>query len=60
MPPLTIEIQGLAPDLLDPSDNPVLADAIQEAINPTRPMPDGAGFQNSTKPPPHLLFGDYV
>ncbi|MFB4305863.1 hypothetical protein [Actinomadura sp. GTD37] len=46
MPPLTIDVQEITPDLLRPEDSPVLADAVLEAISPIRPLPDGAGFDN--------------
>lgn len=46
MPPLTIDLRGVTPDLLRSADNPVLTEAVLEAISPTRPMVDGAGFDN--------------
>lgn len=46
MPPLTIDLQGVTSDLLRSDDNPVLAHAVREAISTTRPVADGAGFNN--------------
>lgn len=46
MPPLTIDLRGVTSDLLRPADNPVLADAVLEAVSVTRPVVDGAGFEN--------------
>jgi hypothetical protein len=46
MPPLTIDLRGVTSDLLRSADNPVLASAVLEAISPTRPVADGAGFDN--------------
>jgi hypothetical protein len=52
MQPLSIDLQGVTSELLQPTDNPALTDAMQEAINPTYPLADGAGFENGSKPPP--------
>lgn len=46
MQTLTIDLQAVTPDLLQPTDNPVLTGAIEEAISPTRSSADGAGFNN--------------
>ncbi|HZB31354.1 MAG TPA: hypothetical protein VE465_14425 [Streptosporangiaceae bacterium] len=46
MQPLIIDLQSVTPDLLRPIDNPILTAAIEEAINPTCPMVDGASFDN--------------
>jgi hypothetical protein len=46
MPPLTIDLRGVTPDLLRSADHPVLTEAVLEAISPTRPARDGAGFDN--------------
>jgi hypothetical protein len=46
MPPLTIDLRGVTPDLLCSADNPVLAEAVREAVSQTRPTRDGAGFDN--------------
>jgi hypothetical protein len=46
MQPLVIDLQGVTPDLLQPTDNPVLKGALEEAINPTCSIADGATFQN--------------
>jgi hypothetical protein len=46
MQPLAIDLQGVTSDLLHPTDNPVLAAAVEEAINPSHPIADGAGFDN--------------
>ncbi|WP_165963935.1 hypothetical protein [Actinomadura sp. KC216] len=47
MPPLTIDTQGITPDLLQSDDNPILTDAIQEVINPTRTAAaDATGWNN--------------
>ena len=46
MRPLIIDLQSVTPDLLQPTDNPILAAAVEEAINPTHPMVDGASFEN--------------
>jgi len=46
MPPLTIDLRGVTSDLLRSTDNPVLAGAVLEALSPTRPAVDGAGFDN--------------
>lgn len=46
MPPLTIDLRGVTPDLLCSADKPVLTEAVLEAISPTRPTRDGAGFDN--------------
>lgn len=46
MPPLTIDLRGVTADLLRPGDNPVLAGVVLEAISPTLPTVDGAGFDN--------------
>jgi hypothetical protein len=46
MRPLIIDLQGVTPDLLQPTDNPVLTAAVADAINPVRPMVDGASFEN--------------
>ncbi|WP_171064186.1 hypothetical protein [Actinomadura soli] len=46
MPPLAIDTQGITPDLLQSDDNPILADAIQEVIDPTRSTAAAAGFEN--------------
>lgn len=46
MPPLAIDLRGVTPDLLLSADKPVLTEAVLEAISPTRPTRDGAGFDN--------------
>lgn len=46
MPPLTLDLRGVTPDLLRSTDSPVLTGAVLEALNPTRPALDGAGFDN--------------
>jgi hypothetical protein len=46
MPPLTLDLRGVTPDLLCSADKPVLAEAVLEATSPTRPALDGAGFDN--------------
>jgi hypothetical protein len=46
MPPLAIDLHGVTSDLLLPTDNPVLADAVLKAIDPKQPMGGGAGFDN--------------
>jgi hypothetical protein len=46
MQPLTIDLQGITTSLLEPTDNPVLATAVEEAIKPTNSMVDGRGFDN--------------
>lgn len=43
---LTIDLRNVTPDLLQPTDNPVLTAAVEEAIKPARPMVDGAAFEN--------------
>lgn len=45
MSPLIIDLRGITVDLLQPTDNPVLADAIREAAGPA-PEGDGAGYDN--------------
>jgi hypothetical protein len=47
MQPLIIDLQSVTPDLLRPIDNPILTAALEEAFNRTRPMLDGAGFDNN-------------
>jgi hypothetical protein len=46
MHPLIIDLESVTPDLLQPTDNPVLTAAVGDANNPRRPMVDGAGFEN--------------
>ena len=46
MQPLTINLQGVTTNLLQPTDTPVLAAAIEEATKPTHRMVDGRGFDN--------------
>jgi hypothetical protein len=46
MAPLTIDLQGVTPDLLRSTDSSALTDAVQEAISSTQPSADGAGFDN--------------
>lgn len=46
MSPLIIDLRGVTPDLLRSADNPVLRDAVREAVSTTRPVADGAGFEN--------------
>jgi hypothetical protein len=46
MQELTIDLRGITTSLLQPTDNPVLAAAVEEAIEPTYPMVDGRGFDN--------------
>lgn len=46
MTPLGIDLRGITPDLLRPTDSSALTNAVQEAISPTRPMVDGGGFEN--------------
>jgi hypothetical protein len=46
MAPLSIDVRGITSDLLRSTDSSALTDAVQEAISPTQPMVDGAGFDN--------------
>lgn len=46
MPPLTIDLRGVTADILRSADNPVLTDAVRAAVSATRPVADGAGFNN--------------
>jgi len=46
MPPFTIDTEGLTPDLLQPGDNPILVEALNEVINPGEPMLEDVGFEN--------------
>ncbi|HEU5161306.1 MAG TPA: hypothetical protein VFU43_30215 [Streptosporangiaceae bacterium] len=46
MQPLTIDLQGITASLTKHTDNPVLAAAVEEAIDPTTLIADGAGFNN--------------
>jgi hypothetical protein len=46
MGPLIIELPIDTPDRLRSVDPPVLRAAVEEAIEPTSPMIDGAGFNN--------------
>lgn len=47
MPPLVIDLQDITLDLLQPTDSPALVEAVQEAISPSQPIVDSAGFDNS-------------
>jgi hypothetical protein len=46
MAPLTLDLQGVTVDLLRPTDNPLLADALRTATDPAPRRGDGAGFDN--------------
>jgi hypothetical protein len=47
----TIDLRGVTPDLIEPTDNPALTAALMEAIEPSQPMVDGAGFDNKASRP---------
>jgi hypothetical protein len=48
MQPLTVDLHGITSDHLRLTDKPVLSAVVMEAIDPTRPIVDGAGFDNET------------
>lgn len=50
MPPLVIDIHEIPVELLQPTDSPALTDAVQAAMNPSQPIIDGAGFDNTCRP----------
>jgi hypothetical protein len=41
-----IDLRGVTPDLIEPTDKPALTATLMEAIKPSQPMVDGAGFDN--------------
>jgi len=47
MPPLSIDLGELAPDLLSSADNPVLAELVKAITAPEQPVGAGAGFDNA-------------
>ena len=46
MQPLAIDLYGVTPELLQPTDNPALTAMVEEVINPSRPIADSAEFDN--------------
>ena len=46
MPPLSIDLGELTPDVVSAVGNPVLADLVKSITAPEQPVGTGAGFDN--------------